>query len=367
MALVERYIDYNAGDDTTGDGLAHGTAWKTIQKALDSTTLNATDGNRFNLSDAAEHVLTATLSFATIGEPASAAGGIRFEGYSSTAGDGGVAPIDCGGFTCISSASLDYTSYIRLTLTNWGSSYCFITDNFNFWYECELDGEGTRQYGINGDVGLFVYRCKLHSFHPTSVGILIQGRSSCYCFDNYLVATNIGMDEDNGVKIVIGNTVILDTPTNNASYGIGTNATSIVSGNTVIRLGGSATGCTGIYGVTAGVYMQERNYVEGFSASGDAVTDIGSSSVFLQYGSNKYYNNTAIIRNGTILSDDGNNATLGSSGVDANYLPTSDLQNAGLPSQFWQTAATPTYLGVGAAIAEQGATTTIITRPRRTM
>ena len=91
MAKSEYYVDPLNGSDTTGDGLSDGTAWQTVQNALNSITKNTTDGDRINVKDTADDVLTAPLQFGAIGSY-SLTYGLLIEGYSTNAGDGGVGP-----------------------------------------------------------------------------------------------------------------------------------------------------------------------------------------------------------------------------------------------------------------------------------
>lgn len=88
--MAEWYVDYSSGDDTTGTG-AIGAPYKTVAKAL--TVWAPSD--RINLKNNAAHVITTAL------QPTGAMGGSTgvlasvIQGYTSTAGDGGVAEITC--------------------------------------------------------------------------------------------------------------------------------------------------------------------------------------------------------------------------------------------------------------------------------
>ena len=74
---------------------AAGTAllpFHTVQGALDLTTRNATDGDRINVKAGTADTLNATLSYTTYGTPVSGAI-LIIQGYTSTAGDGGIGEI----------------------------------------------------------------------------------------------------------------------------------------------------------------------------------------------------------------------------------------------------------------------------------
>jgi len=88
--MAEWYVDYSGGDDTTGTG-AIGSPYKTVAKAL---TVWA-PADRINLKNNAQHVITTAI------QPTGAMGGSTgllasvIQGYTSAAGDGGVAEISC--------------------------------------------------------------------------------------------------------------------------------------------------------------------------------------------------------------------------------------------------------------------------------
>jgi len=111
MAMSEYYVDpsiaANSGTGTIGD------PYGDLQYALNSITRNITDGDRINIKAGAEEVLASAISYATYGTPSLAAP-LIYQGYSSAAGDGGIAEIDLGG----NGAASNYVSYADLKLRN---------------------------------------------------------------------------------------------------------------------------------------------------------------------------------------------------------------------------------------------------------
>ena len=69
-APTEYYVRPVNGDDTD-DGLSHATAFKTTQFALDNIT-QGTSGDRININDEGDEVLTAALNTTTYGTPTAA-------------------------------------------------------------------------------------------------------------------------------------------------------------------------------------------------------------------------------------------------------------------------------------------------------
>lgn len=137
MAKSEYYVDPLNGSDTTGDGLSDGTAWQTVQKALNSITKNTTDGDRINVKDTADDVLTAQLDFVTIGNYTLTAG-LLIEGYSTDAGDGGVGGISGGGTTGIITTTRSYIGFRNMHLHNTGAN-AIISINRGSVDGCEFD------------------------------------------------------------------------------------------------------------------------------------------------------------------------------------------------------------------------------------
>lgn len=116
--MAEWYVDYSNGDDTTGTG-AVGAPYKTIAKAL--TVWAASD--RINCRDNASHVVTTAI------QPTGAMGGATalvpsiIEGYTTTAGDGGIATITCATnsvtiFNFLSGTSSTFFEFNNLILTH---------------------------------------------------------------------------------------------------------------------------------------------------------------------------------------------------------------------------------------------------------
>jgi hypothetical protein len=87
--LATYYVDAVAGNNTTGDG-SSGNPWQTIDRAV--TT--AVAGDLAYIKASATYAITAAITLAASGS--AAAGGITFEGYTTTPGDGGRATLMCG-------------------------------------------------------------------------------------------------------------------------------------------------------------------------------------------------------------------------------------------------------------------------------
>lgn len=117
--MAHYYVDPVSGSDTTGDGLSDGTAWQTLQHALDNIT-KGTYGDQVNLKSSGADVLTANLDFTTYDPGSSATGAgldkLVIRGYGSTANDGAFGIIDEDALYRIN--TLNHTSLIDLEIKN---------------------------------------------------------------------------------------------------------------------------------------------------------------------------------------------------------------------------------------------------------
>jgi hypothetical protein len=256
MAKSEYYVDPLNGSDTTGDGLSDATAWQTVQKALDSiTTKNSTDGDRINVKDTADDVLTAQLDFTTLGGYSLTAG-LLIEGYSTTAGDGGVGGISGGGTTGIITTTRTYIGFRNMHLHNTGAN-AIISINRGAVEGCEFDNSSYTANVVQVTEG----SCSNCYFHNTDGEALrISGaaygnyfkQGATYSFDSAILAA--------GNSLVSNNIISVD----GASNGILTETHPIsVFSNSIISAGGTGTGIAPTSNNYASSYV--NNLVEGFS------------------------------------------------------------------------------------------------------
>lgn len=91
-APSETYVDpsiaANSGTGTIGD------PYGDLQYALDQTTQDGTNGNRFNIKAGTAEILSGSLDLTTFGTGSGLGDPLIFRGYTSTAADGGIGEID---------------------------------------------------------------------------------------------------------------------------------------------------------------------------------------------------------------------------------------------------------------------------------
>ncbi len=178
MALTEFYVDPVGGNDSTGDGLADVSAWKTVQKMLNTVTASA-GGDRCNVKNTGDDVLGSTLSFASYGVPLETRP-LVLQGYSDVKADGGIGGINGGGNQIILSTTADGISIIDMHLHNGGGVGAGILriDNSLVLLRCEINN--TEGWGVRADFGNTIVGCYFHDIGAS--GILIGAGTIGYNF-----------------------------------------------------------------------------------------------------------------------------------------------------------------------------------------
>jgi len=256
MARSEYYVDPLNGSDTTGDGLSDGTAWQTVQKALNSITKNTTDGDRINVKDTADDVLSAQLDFSTIGNY-DLAYGLLIQGYTSTAGDGGIGGISGGGTTGIIVTQRNYIAFKDMHLHNTGANI-IVNVRRGAIDNCEFNNSSRTGDNVFCSEGTFT-NCYVHDMGGTAVSI-----SGGTARGNYIKS---GPTHSMGYAVSIAN--FADVAFNIISLDDGANGIElpgnpgIIHNNSILSDG---TGTYGIYGA-ANNYASSmfENLIEGFS------------------------------------------------------------------------------------------------------
>lgn len=257
MAKSEYYVDPLNGSDTTGDGLSDATAWQTVQKALDSITKNTTDGDRINVKDTADDVLSAQLSFTAIGGY-SLTYGLLIEGYTSTAGDGGVGGISGGGTTGIITSTRSYIGFRNMHLHNTGAN-AILSISRGTVEGCEFDNSSYTSNVVQVSEGSCV-NCYFHNTDGEALRIINGAacgnyfkQGATYNFDSAILAA--------GNSFVLRNIISVD----GASNGISTETNPCtIANNSILSASGSGNGISITTNNYASSYV--NNLIEGFSA-----------------------------------------------------------------------------------------------------
>lgn len=333
----EVYVAYTTGNDTTGDG-SSGTPWSTIQKALD-TVNHGGDGVRINVkageTQVLATVLTTTTYLATNGA-GSATEPLIIQGYTATAGDGGIGTIEgttnnVAIWTGADSEQHDYVHLRDLSMTSeQASGYAIIVDNGAIISNCTLVSNFG---GIDIDQGI-VENCTIT--WDTLNAIL--GSGSVGAYNNKCILTNATIRDGLLVGTAAGNIIDLRTGTTNAARtGIQLQqAGGISEHNTIIAAvaSGSST-ASGIYTDIPGSRIA-NNYIHGFNSTGNYAIRLAANAANSSVRGNACFNCTAGIENSTLGTIGQTSlSNLAGSGVTnagtGDFSPTSYLIDAGYP------------------------------------
>lgn len=289
MATTEIYVDpsiaANSGSGTVGD------PYGDLEYAVRQSTQGA-GPTRFNIKAGADELVTSgtavlrTALIDTSVTPAFAgsnAAPIIFQGYTSTAGDGGIGVIDCNAGSLISNSMTDL-HFIDLELKNsFATSPMFVVGSFCSFIRCRIHDVGGA-YAIQGADWSIVDSCTFYDCF--NVGVLLNGgRISHNVFYN-------GGTRDFGTAITASTSgVVVERnilKLDNASNGIQANARAVVRQNSIYSNGGTGKGII----VSGWIQEISNNLVEGFSGAGGIGIDAGSGDTMLVFGGNSVYNCT---------------------------------------------------------------------------
>jgi hypothetical protein len=370
-APIEYYVD-PSGTVDSGDGSAlspwtprTGPTKSAIQHALDTITRDATNGDRINVkAGASADVQTAALSFATYGTPGLGAE-LWLQGYTSTAGDGGVGKIDLNNGSYSLATSRQYMHLIDLDVSNnnvAGGQYLINAQYGSHVIRCEVhDGSG----GITA-VGAMVISCHVYDINVTGINM----STSSYVWGNYI--SNAGTEEMDeaivhGAGECVRNIISIDGATDGIKT---TNHWTAVSNNSIFCTTGTGTG-RGIWMSGNKVVGVFGNLIEGFNGSGGIGIDAsGSSTADPLVSNNAIYNCATNINAADHYSFSEDNESLGASpfaksGANtfanrATYfapVDTGNVRTGGLHGQF-KGAVAPAVAGGGGggggAVVNQG-------------
>lgn len=336
MAVTEVYIDPSiAGDSGTG---TVGDPYGDFQYALGQKTFDTTNGTRLNVKAGTAEILSATLDFSTnfltTGNPTSA-NPLIIEGYTSTAGDGGIGAIDGNGsYGIISMSALDFVVLKHMHFKNSGSAKLVLLDRNITVFHCEF--ENTTGYGLEVDSYSTVAYSSFHNIG--SIGF--YARATCHCLFNYFKnGTNDFTYPIRGSSgnIVHGNIVDIDGSTDGI-YDTGT-GNMIITNNVFYSNAGTGTAIDITASGQGNIIV--NNIIEGFSGVGGIGIDTDANEWNGIVGYNAFYNNTTNKNLALIVQDlTANDITLTASPFidaangDFRLKTGTGLHNAGYPTAF---------------------------------
>lgn len=338
---AEYYVDPSiAADSGTGTS---GDPFGDLQYALNNITRDTTNGDRINIKAGTSELLTAVISYATYGNP-DANSPLIFQGYTSSAGDGGQGVVSCNGGAYAAFPSKAYVKFKDLRITN--STTTLITlSTGGLLEDCEIDTTTTSGGGISLAGVSTIRACNIHDIP----GIVITtSASGVNILNNYIVHTGTGSNL-RCIDSVMGNARITRNIIVCSGAAVGVylrSATNLVEYNSILSSSGTGSG---IETTAAGDELDIiGNLIEGFSGSGGCGIETAGNSRIRLYTNNAFYNNAtheSIALLTDILQNLGDNESLGAtpfaksgSNTFANrftyFAPadTGNVQNGGYPS-----------------------------------
>ena len=298
---TETYVDPSIAADS-GAGTS-GDPYGDLQYALDTVTRDSTNGDRFNIKSGTDEILSSSLSLATYGSPGTTSP-LIFQGYTTTAEDGGIGGISGNGSVAIWNNTInDYIHWVDLHLHTCGAATIVTVDVRCSFTNCEFDN--TTGGGVVTDSACRFFNCYFHNIGAVGIQVaataIIEG---CY-FKNETNDFTTAILSTTADSYIGSNTLDLDGTSNGIVFSSHRN---LIKGNSVFSSAGTGTGIE----ITSG-YNQIliNNICEGFSGTGGIGFDLQSGADFILYGNNAAYNNaTNYNENSDFISDIGNNETL---------------------------------------------------------
>jgi hypothetical protein len=236
MAISQYYVDPslagNVGSGTIGD------PYGDLQWALNNIVRNAVDGDQVNIQDSAAEVLAASLSLAAYGAPTADAP-LALRGYTTTANDGGVGEIDCGGVNLMA-ASYDNLFLVELEIHTTGAAGAGVElGSYGIAYACEIHEGATttnNALALLLGSGSMAIGCHVHDYD--SAGIVTLAGVEQVVMNNLITdLTYWGLYGTTDRIHIMNNIIVLDYPVGSGAYGIiVVNADDfIISGNITYR------------------------------------------------------------------------------------------------------------------------------------
>jgi hypothetical protein len=297
------------------DGSTSALAYADLQYALDQTTRDTTDGNRFLIKKGTAEVLAKTIDLT--GWSASFNYGTCLEGYETTAGDGGIAEIDVNGGLLLSTHTVSSFKYLEIHNADVTSSASII-NAANVWthaYRCYFHDCGAFSTGT-----MFLHECAFSSVGNTG-GSAFGGQQQMRMIGCY-----VEVDSAEGIATVIsnnastseirGNCILIksgETDVDIIKTNTGNDST-IFNNNSILCLGANVG--AGIELGNAGWNRQVMyNLIEGCSGTGGiGINYAGRSEVLGTSGKNAVYNcATEYTTSGASLNDIGDDEILSAS------------------------------------------------------
>ena len=306
---VDPSINANSGTGTIGD------PYGDLQYALDTMTRDSTNGDRINIKSGTAEVLTGTISLASYGSTTRNKR-LIFEGYDSSAGDGGIGAIDGnnGNFNLFN--SVNDLLWKNLKLFNTGTAAVLSLANYSQITNCEITQSSEGGILFSGSSGTCaVDKCYIHDIAGYGVRNTVTIINCYFANGTTNKFTDAISETSNTFHSLVSRCFFnLDSTSNGYSGG----------GPTMINnsiLSSSGTGA-GIY--ASRIQVLHNNLVEGFSGTGGDGIDIYQTDP-AEVTHNGFYNcatNISLATNCDLIDGEDNESLGASPFAKTGSLPT---------------------------------------------
>lgn len=300
MAISEIYVDPSiAADSGTG---TIGDPFGDLEYAIKQTTFDTTNGTRVNIKAGTDEIVSVTnaVSVAMADTSVSAAwvptatAQLIFQGYTSTAGDGGIGGISGAGSYAIF-FNHSFTHLRDLHVHNCGANIPIRLAFSCSVINCEVDNTTGRGILITGS-GI-VSGCYVHDVGGSAIDVTT-------CLVEFNVVTNNGTKTcSNAINtsndsIISRNIINIDSTSNGISI---VAERCCVENNSIFSNGGSGYGI-GLIDTNAQTRSIANNVISGFSGTGGYGIKIsGAGLTVWKYGANSIYDCETISDDPTVL------------------------------------------------------------------
>ena len=308
MALTEVYIDPSiAGDSGSGTS---GSPYGDFQYALTTASFDTTNGTRLNVKAGTDEILASALDWSTNfysgGSPTETANCV-IQGYTTTAGDGGIGGISGNGsYAAISDTTRNWVTVRDIHLHNMGAGIGCRLGSQCAMINCEINN--TSGNGSWFEDGGDVRGCYIHDVG--NVGVVLNGVGVSVRFNEFENGTNTFVAaikftvNDSSTGIVAFNSIKVS----GTSDGIQCEDGNAIENNS-IHATGAATGQGIVNAVTGFTGSISNNVITGFSGTGGIGIDTASMVIGRLMNNSFYDCATTYNTSGTIQHESGNETT----------------------------------------------------------
>ncbi|MCP4181862.1 MAG: right-handed parallel beta-helix repeat-containing protein [Hyphomicrobiales bacterium] len=309
MAITEVYVDPSiAGDSGAGTS---GDPYGDLEYAIEQTTFDTTNGTRVNIKAGTDEVVAVELSAAmadtvtTVAWVPAITAPCVFQGYTTTAGDGGIGGISGGGSVSVYNDTVfDNVHFIDLHCHNCGSNIVLQLDDWCSVVGCEIDN--TTGIGIDLDNYCNVVNNHIHNVGDEGIQIGVSTYAAYNYLENGTNKMSTAINAIGAAGVIERNIISLDS----TSDGIICTNANIISNNSIWSNGGTGQGII-VNATRIGIKIQ-NNIVEGFSGTGGIGFDCDQAGTALFYfaGNASYNNATHYANSSTHIMVEVDNETL---------------------------------------------------------